>query len=216
MNDTPNTNPTPNTETPNMENTTPDPNTKTPEKESYTKPDFKSDAAFANLSAVTETSYTKIDILADIRAICNKRNVPENVGMLIVDYYKFALDARQACPDRPKRAKSDLSNLQVVCAVMQAVEKRCAKFAETGLTAAQIAKFMINSEWKEHSILATPHPERTISSVLSVASRKDTNKFVAEGDICKGGKGYRCQYLTDDGKPALARPPGEIDYNLLA
>ena len=184
--------------------------------ESYTKPDFKADPAFANLTAVTETSYAKIDILADIRAICNKRNVPENVGMLIVDYYKFALDARQACPDRPKRAKSDLSNLQVVCAVMIAVEKKCAKFAETGLTAAQIAKFMINSEWKEHSILATPHPERTISSVLSVASKKDGNEFVKENEITKCGKGYICQYIGEDGKPALAKPAGEIDYNLLA
>ena len=186
------------------------------ENATYTKPDFKAAPEFATLSAVTETSYQKIDILADIRAICKKMNVPENVGMLIVDYYKFALDARQACPDRPKRAKNDLSNLQVVCAVMIAVEKKCPKFAETGLTAAQIAKFMINSEWKEHSILATPHPERTISSVLSVASRKDTNKFESDGDIVKCGKGYICQYLTDDGKPALAKPAGDIDYNLLA
>ena len=185
-------------------------------KESYTKPDFKAAPEFSDLTAVTETSYTKIDILADIRAICNKRNVPENVGMLIVDYYKFALDARQACPDRPKRAKSDLSNLQVVCAVMAAVEKKCAKFAETGLTAAQIAKFMINSEWKEHSILATPHPERTISSVLSVASKKEGNDFVKENEITKCGKGYICQYLGEDGKPALSKPAGEIDYNLLA
>ena len=185
-------------------------------KESYTKPDFKAAPEFSNLTAVTETSYAKIDILADIRAICKKVNVPENVGMLIVDYYKFALDARQACPDRPKRAKSDLSNLQVVCAVMQAVEKKCNKFVETGLTAAQIAKFMINSEWKEHSILATPHPERTISSVLSVASRKDTNKFESDGDIVKCGKGYICQYIGEDGKPALSKPAGEIDYNLLA
>ena len=199
MNDTPTT---------NTENTTPT----TP----YTKPDFKAAPEFATLSAVTETSYTKIDILADIRAICKEMNVPENVGMLIVDYYKFALDARTACPDRPKRAKSDLSNLQVVCAVMIAVEKKCAKFAETGLTAAQIAKFMINSEWKEHSILATPHPERTISSVLSVAARKEGNDFVKENEITKCGKGYICQYLTDDGKPALAKPAGEIDYNLLA
>ena len=212
MNDTPNTNTnteTPNTETPNMTTTTTTP-------EPYTKPDFKAAPEFAALTAVAETSYTKIDILADIRAICNKMNVPENVGMLIVDYYKFALDARQACPDRPKRAKSDLSNLQVVCAVMIAVERKCKKFAETGITAIQIRKFMENSEWKEHSILATPHPERTISSVLSVASRKDTNKFVAEGDICKCGKGYICQYIGEDGKPALAKPAGEIDYNLLA
>lgn len=184
--------------------------------ETYTKPDFKAAPEFADLTAVTETSYTKIDILADIRAICNKRNVPEDFGMLIVDYYKFALDARQACPDRPKRAKSDLSNLQVVCAVMVAVERKCPKFVETGLTAKQIEKFMQNSEWREHSILATPHPDRTISSVLSVASRKDTNKFESEGDICKCGKGYICQYLTDDGKPALSKPAGEIDYNLLA
>ena len=200
------TNDTPNTETPNM--------TTTPE--SYTKPDFKAAPEFSDLTAVTENSYQKIDILADIRAICKKMNVPENVGMLIVDYYKFAIDARTACPDRPKRAKSDLSNLQVVCAVMIAVEKKCAKFAETGLTAAQIAKFMINSEWKEHSILATPHPERTISSVLSVASRKDGNDFVKENEITKCGKGYICQYLTHDGKPALSKPAGEIDYNLLA
>ena len=186
------------------------------EKNTYQKPDFANEEKFATLSAVAETSYTKIDILADIRAICKKSNVSEDFGMLIVDYYKFALDARQACPDRPKRAKSDLSNLQVVCAVMIAVEKKCAKFAETGLTAAQIAKFMINSEWKEHSILATPHPERTISSVLSVASRKEGNDFVKENEITKCGKGYICQYLTDDGKPALAKPAGEIDYNLLA
>ena len=206
MNDTPNTNT--NTETPNV--------TATPTPESYTKPDFKTAPEFSDLTAVTENSYQKIDILADIRVICKKMNVKENIGMLIVDYYKFALDARTACPDRPKRAKSDLSNLQVVCAVMIAVEKKCAKFAETGLTAAQIAKFMINSEWKEHSILATPHPERTISSVLSVAARKDTNKFESDGDIVKCGRGYICQYLTDDGKPALAKPAGEIDYNLLA
>ena len=186
------------------------------EKNTYQKPDFKAAPEFSDLTAVTETSYPKIDILADIRAICKKMNVPENVGMLIVDYYKFALDARQACPDRPKRAKSDLSNLQVVCAVMIAVERKCPKFVETGLTAAQIAKFMINSDWKEHSILATPHPERTISSVLSVASRKEGNDFVKENEITKCGKGYICQYLTDDGKPALAKPAGEIDYNLLA
>ena len=190
--------------------------TTTTTPEPYEKPDFKAAPEFATLSAVTETSYAKIDILGDIRAICEKCEIPQNFGLMLIDYYKFALDARTACPDRPKRAKSDLSNLQVVCAVMIAVEKKCAKFAETGLTAAQIAKFMINSEWKEHSILATPHPERTISSVLSVASRKDTNKFVAEGDICKCGKGYICQYIGDDGKPALAKPAGEIDYNLLA
>ena len=186
------------------------------EKNTYQKPDFKAAPEFSDLTAVTETSYTKIDILADIRAICNKRNVPENVGMLIVDYYKFALDARQACPDRPKRAKSDLSNLQVVCAVMIAVEKKCNKFAETGLTAKQIEKFMQNSEWREHPILATPHPERTISSVLSVASRKEGNDFVKENEITKCGKGYICQYIGEDGKPALAKPAGEIDYNLLA
>ena len=185
-------------------------------EETYTKPDFKAAPEFSGLTAVTETSYQKIDILADIRAICNKRNVPENFGMLIVDYYKFALDARQACPDRPKRAKNDLSNLQVVCAVMIAVERKCPKFVETGLTAKQIEKFMQNSEWREHSILATPHPDRTISSVLSVAARKDGNDFVKENEITKCGKGYICQYLTDDGKPALAKPAGEIDYNLLA
>lgn len=199
MNDTPNT---------NTENTTPT----TP----YTKPDFKTATEFAALTAVAETSYTKIDILADIRAICKKMNVPENVGMLIVDYYKFGLDARQACPDRPKRAKSDLSNLQVVCAVMIAVERKCPKFVETGLTAAQICKFMQNSEWKEHTILATPHPDRTISSVLSVAARKEGNDFAKENEIAKCGKGYICQYLGDDGKPALAKPAGDIDYNLLA
>lgn len=182
----------------------------------YQKPDFANEEKFASLTAVAEKSYSKIDILADIRAICKKMNVPENVGMLIVDYYKFALDARQACPDRPKRAKSDLSNLQVVCAVMVAVERKCQKFVETGLTAAQICKFMQNSEWKEHTILATPHPERTISSVLSVAIRKESNKFESEGDICKCGKGYICQYLTEDGKPALSKPAGDIDYNLLA
>lgn len=201
-NETPNTN----TETPNM--------TTTPE--SYTKPDFKAAPEFSNLTAVTETSYQKIDILADIREICKKMNVTEDFGMLIVDYYKFALDARQACPDRPKRAKSDLSNLQVVCAVMIAVERKCNKFVETGLTAAQICKFMQNSEWKDHTILATPHPERTISSVLSVAARKDGNNFVKENEITKCGKGYICQYLTEDGKPALSKPAGDIDYNLLA
>ena len=185
-------------------------------KESYTKPDFKADPAFSDLTAVTETSYTKIDILADIRAICEKCEIPQNFGLMLIDYYKFALDARTACPDRPKRAKSDLSNLQVVCAVMQAVERKCPKFVETGLTAAQICKFMQNSEWKEHSILATPHPERTISSVLSVASRTDPNKFESAGDIVKCGKGYIRQYIGEDGKPALAKPAGEIDYNPLA
>lgn len=199
MNDTPNT---------NTENTTPT----TP----YTKPDFKTATEFAALTAVAETSYQKIDILADIREICKKRNVPEDFGMLIVDYYKFALDARQACPDRPKRAKSDLSNLQVVCAVMIAVERKCSKFVETGLTAKQIEKFMQNSEWRDHSILATPHPDRTIGSVLSVAARKEGNDFAKENEITKCGKGYICQYLNDDGKPALSKPAGDIDYNLLA
>ena len=199
---------TPNTETPNM--------TTTPTPEIYQKPDFKAAPEFADLTAVTETSYQKIDILADIRRICEKCEIPQNFGLMLIDYYKFAIDARQACPDRPKRAKSDLSNLQVVCAVMIAVEKKCNKFAETGLTAKQIEKFMINSEWREHSILATPHPDRTISSVLSVAARKDGNNFVKENEITKCGKGYICQYLTDDGKPALAKPAGEIDYNLLA
>ena len=182
----------------------------------YTKPDFKNSPEFATLTAVTETSYTKIDILADVAKLCKSEGVNEDFGKMLIDYYKFALDARQACPDRPKRAKNDLSNLQVVQAVMQAVEKKCNKFAETGLTAAQICKFMQNSEWKEHTILATPHPERTISSVLSVASRKESNKFESEGDIVKCGKGYICQYLGDDGKPALSKPAGEIDYNLLA
>lgn len=199
MNDTPTTNP---------ESSTPT----TP----YTKPDFKGASEFADLTAVTETSYAKIDILGDIRRICEKCEIPQNFGLMLIDFYKFALDARQACPDRPKRAKSDLSNLQVVCAVMVAVEKKCHKFAENGLTAMQIRRFMENSEWRDHSILLAPHPERAISSVLSVASRKDTNKFVAEGDICKCGRGYICQYLTEDGKPALAKPAGEIDYNLLA
>ena len=185
-------------------------------KESYTKPDFKAAPEFAALTAVAETSYTKIDILADIRAICKKSNVSEDFGMLIVDYYKFALDARQACPDRPKRAKSDLSNLQVVQKVIIAVEQKCAKFATDGLTAIQVVKFMQNSEWKEHSILDTPHPERTVSSVLSVASRKEKNDFSKEGDITKGEKGYICQYLTEDGKPAVKKPSADVDFNLLA
>ena len=206
MNDTPNTNT--NTETPNV--------TATPTPESYTKPDFKSDAAFANLSAVAETSYAKIDILADIRAICEKCEIPQNFGLMLIDYYKFALDARQACPDRPKRAKSDLSNLQVVQKVIIAVEQKCAKFATDGLTAIQVVKFMQNSEWKEHSILDTPHPERTVSSVLSVASRKEKNDFSKEGDITKGEKGYICQYLTEDGKPAVKKPSADVDFNLLA
>ena len=186
------------------------------EKNTYQKPDFANEEKFASLTAVSEKSYSKIDILADVAKLCKSEGVNEDFGKMLIDYYKFALDARTACPDRPKRAKSDLSNLQVVCAVMIAVERKCKKFAETGITAIQIRKFMENSEWKEHSILATPHPERTISSVLSVASRKDTNKFVAEGDICKCGKGYICQYIGEDGKPALAKPAGEIDYNLLA
>lgn len=197
---------------------TPTTNTDTtnPTPETYQKPDFKADPAFANLSAVTETSYTKIDILADVAKLCESEGVSEDFGKMLIDFYKFALDARQACPDRPKRAKSDLSNLQVVCAVMIAVEKKCNKFAETGLTAKQIEKFMQHSEWREHSILATPHPDRTISSVLSVAARKDGNNFVQENEIAKCGKGYICQYMTDDGKPALSKPAGEIDYNLLA
>ena len=185
------------------------------EKNTYQKPDFANEEKFASLTAVSEKSYSKIDILADVAKLCKSEGVNEDFGKMLIDYYKFALDARTACPDRPKRAKSDLSNLQVVCAVMIAVERKCKKFAETGITAIQIRKFMENSEWKEHSILATPHPERTISSVLSVASRKDTNKFVAEGDICKCGKGYICQYIGEDGKPALLKPAGEIDYNLL-
>ena len=201
-------NDTPNTETPNV--------TTTPTPESYTKPDFKADPAFDNLTAVTETSYQKIDILADIRAICEKCEIPQNFGLMLIDYYKFALDARQACPDRPKRAKSDLSNLQVVQKVIIAVEQKCAKFATDGLTAIQVVKFMQNSEWKEHSILDTPHPERTVSSVLSVASRKEKNDFSKEGDITKGEKGYICQYLTEDGKPAVKKPSADVDFNLLA
>lgn len=186
------------------------------EKNTYKKPDFANEEKFASLTAVAEKSYLKIDILADVAKLCESEGVSEDFGKMLIDYYKFALDSRQACPDRPKRAKSDLSNLQVVQAVMIAVERKCQKFAETGLTAAQICKFMQNSEWKEHTILATPHPERTISSVLSVASRKESNKFESEGDIAKCGKGYICQYLGDDGKPALSKPAGDIDYNLLA
>ena len=186
------------------------------EKNTYQKPDFANEEKFSALTAVAEKSYAKIDILADVAKLCESEGVSEDFGKMLIDFYKFALDARQACPDRPKRAKNDLSNLQVVCAVMIAVERKCPKFVETGLTAKQIEKFMQNSEWKEHPILATPHPDRTISSVLSVASRKDTNKFESDGDIVKCGKGYICQYLTDDGKPALAKPAGEIDYNLLA
>ena len=186
------------------------------EKNTYQKPDFKADPAFDNLTAVTETSYQKIDILADIRAICERCEIPQNFGLMLIDYYKFALDARQACPDRPKRAKSDLSNLQVVQKVIIAVEQKCAKFATDGLTAIQVVKFMQNSEWKEHSILDTPHPERTVSSVLSVASRKEKNDFSKEGDITKGEKGYICQYLTEDGKPAVKKPSADVDFNLLA
>ena len=186
------------------------------EKNTYQKPDFKADPAFDNLTAVTETSYQKIDILADIRAICERCEIPQNFGLMLIDYYKFALDARQACPDRPKRAKSDLSNLQVVQKVIIAVEQKCAKFATDGLTAIQVVKFMQNSEWKEHPILDTPHPERTVSSVLSVASRKEKNDFSKEGDITKGEKGYICQYLTEDGKPAVKKPSADVDFNLLA
>lgn len=186
------------------------------EKNTYKKPDFANEEKFASLTAVTETSYTKIDILADVAKLCKSEGVNEDFGKMLIDYYKFALDARQACPDRPKRAKSDLSNFQVVCAVMVAVERKCPKFVETGLTAAQICKFMQNSEWKEHTILATPHPDRTISSVLSVAARKEGNDFAKENEIAKCGKGYICQYLNDDGKPALSKPASDIDYNLLA
>lgn len=182
----------------------------------YQKPDFAKDEKFSELTAVAEKSYSKIDILADVAKLCKSEGVNEDFGKMLIDYYKFAIDARQACPDRPKRAKSDLSNLQVVQAVMIAVEKKCQKFAETGLTAKQIEKFMENSEWKEHSILATPHPDRTIGSVLSVAARKEGNDFAKENEIAKCGKGYICQYLTDDGKPALSKPAGDIDYNLLA
>ena len=67
-------------------NTTTETHNMTTTPESYTKPDFKAAPEFSDLTAVTETSYQKIDILADIRAICKKMNVPENVGMLIVDY----------------------------------------------------------------------------------------------------------------------------------
>lgn len=182
----------------------------------YQKPDFANEEKFASLTAVAEKSYSKIDILADVAKLCKSEGVNEDFGKMLIDYYKFALDARQACPDRPKRAKSDLSNLQVVCAVMVAVERKCQKFVETGLTAKQIEKFMQNSEWRDHSILATPHPDRTISSVLSVAARKEGNDFAKENEIAKCGKGYICQYLTEDGKPALSKPAGEIDYNLLA
>ena len=182
----------------------------------YTKPDFKADPAFAELSAVTETSYTKIDILADVAKLCKSEGVNEDFGKMLIDYYKFALDARMNCADRPKRAKSDLSNLQVVQKVIVAVEKKCQKFATDGLTAIQVVKFMQNSEWKEHSILETPHPERTVSSVLSVASRKEKNDFSKEGDIAKGEKGYICQYFDDEGKPVVKKPSSDVDFNLLA
>ena len=186
------------------------------EKNTYQKPDFANEEKFASLTAVSEKSYLKIDILADVAKLCKSEGVNEDFGKMLIDYYKFALDARQACPDRPKRAKSDLSNLQVVQKVIIAVEQKCAKFATDGLTAIQVVKFMQNSEWKEHSILDTPHPERTVSSVLSVASRKEKNDFSKEGDITKGEKGYICQYLTEDGKPAVKKPSADVDFNLLA
>ena len=186
------------------------------EKNTYQKPDFANEEKFASLTAVSEKSYSKIDILADVAKLCKSEGVNEDFGKMLIDYYKFALDARQACPDRPKRAKSDLSNLQVVQKVIIAVEQKCAKFATDGLTAIQVVKFMQNSEWKEHSILDTPHPERTVSSVLSVASRKEKNDFSNEGDITKGEKGYICQYLTEDGKPAVKKPSADVDFNLLA
>ena len=186
------------------------------EKNTYQKPDFANEEKFASLTAVSEKSYSKIDILADVAKLCKSEGVNEDFGKMLIDYYKFALDARQACPDRPKRAKSDLSNLQVVQKVIIAVEQKCAKFATDGLTAIQVVKFMQNSEWKEHSILDTPHPERTVSSVLSVASRKEKNDFSKEGDITKGEKGYICQYLTEDGKPAVKKPSADVDFNLLA
>lgn len=182
----------------------------------YKKPDFANEEKFASLTAVAEKSYSKIDILADVAKLCESEGVSEDFGKMLIDYYKFALDARTACPDRPKRAKSDLSNLQVVQKVIIAVEQKCAKFATDGLTAIQVVKFMQNSEWKEHSILDTPHPERTVSSVLSVASRKEKNDFSKEGDITKGEKGYICQYLTEDGKPAVKKPSADVDFNLLA
>ena len=186
------------------------------EKNTYQKPDFANEEKFSALTAVAEKSYAKIDILADVAKLCESEGVNEDFGKMLIDYYKFALDARQACPDRPKRAKSDLSNLQVVQKVIIAVEKKCQKFATDGLTAIQVVKFMQNSEWKEHSILDTPHPERTVSSVLSVASRKEKNDFSKEGDITKGEKGYICQYLDDDGKPAVKKPSADVDFNLLA
>ena len=186
------------------------------EKNTYQKPDFANEEKFASLTAVSEKSYSKIDILADVAKLCKSEGVNEDFGKMLIDYYKFALDARTACPDRPKRAKSDLSNLQVVQKVIIAVEQKCAKFATDGLTAIQVVKFMQNSEWKEHSILDTPHPERTVSSVLSVASRKEKNDFSKEGDITKGEKGYICQYLTEDGKPAVKKPSADVDFNLLA
>ena len=186
------------------------------EKNTYQKPDFANEEKFSALTAVAEKSYAKIDILADVAKLCESEGVSEDFGKMLIDYYKFALDARQACPDRPKRAKSDLSNLQVVQKVIIAVEKKCQKFATDGLTAIQVVKFMQNSEWKEHSILDTPHPERTVSSVLSVASRKEKNDFSNEGDIAKGEKGYICQYLSDDGKPVVKKPSSDVDFNLLA
>ena len=186
------------------------------EKNTYQKPDFANDEKFSALTAVAEKSYAKIDILADVAKLCESEGVNEDFGKMLIDYYKFALDARQACPDRPKRAKNDLSNLQVVQKVIIAVEQKCAKFATDGLTAIQVVKFMQNSEWKEHSILDTPHPERTVSSVLSVASRKEKNDFSKEGDIVKGEKGYICQYLDDEGKPVVKKPSSDVDFNLLA
>ena len=186
------------------------------EKNTYQKPDFANEEKFSALTAVAEKSYAKIDILADVAKLCESEGVNEDFGKMLIDYYKFALDARQACPDRPKRAKSDLSNLQVVQKVIIAVEKKCQKFATDGLTAIQVVKFMQNSEWKEHSILDTPHPERTVSSVLSVASRKEKNDFSKEGDIVKGEKGYICQYLDDEGKPVVKKPSSDVDFNLLA
>ena len=74
------------------------------EKNTYQKPDFANEEKFASLTAVSEKSYSKIDILADVAKLCKSEGVNEDFGKMLIDYYKFALDARQACPDRPCRA----------------------------------------------------------------------------------------------------------------
>ena len=181
------------------------------EKNTYQKPDFENDEKFSALTAVSEKSYLRIDILADVAKLCESEGVSEDFGKMLIDYYKFAIDKRQACPDRPIRAKNELSNVQLVLTVMRRAQAKIPALQKSGLSNEMIVKFISNSpDFKEHNILKTPHPERTIASVLSQLAKKD---FLQESDsVLKLGRGLFVAQTEDKSM----KPPqtAYIDYTL--